>query len=91
MIWNALLDGFFNFFELFFFWLPEVTIADIPYYGSGISANLTEVVHTWNSFMETFPYAEVGFTMFLWVVIPTELLLLVAKIILGHRVPVNSR
>jgi len=91
MIWNFLIEGFFGFFTIIFMWLPEVTIADIYYFGEGISSNLITVVQHWNSFIDTFPYAEVAWTEFLWAVIPFELTMLGLKILLGHRVPTNDR
>ena len=89
MIWNLLIDGLFLVLTAIFYFLPEVSLADIPIIGSSITTNLPIIVHHWNGFMEIFPYAEDTWNVFLYVIIPFEILLLIAKFFLGHHVPVN--
>jgi len=78
------------FFELLFSWLPDVSVASIPVIGPSLAEYLLLAVTKWNAFMVTFPYAEVVWNVFLFAIIPFELLLLVLKVILAHRVPVSS-
>jgi len=70
-----------------FFFLPVATIATLPVFGQAISDTLYTAVYTWNAFLVTFPYAEVVWQMFLWVVIPLEIGILIEKFFLGHRTP----
>lgn len=58
----------------------------LPY---GLDGAVSYVSGLWSSFLVTFPYAIVAWHMFLWVVLPFEFLLLVFKLILGSRLPVN--
>jgi len=70
--------------------LPPVDIASIPFIGEFLSSTLITVVQVWNAFVDSFPYAGVAWNIFIWVVLPFEVILLVAKFILGHRVPTND-
>lgn len=76
-------------FGAIFVFLPEVTLNSIPFIGDGIVTILTTVSGWWNAFLETFPYAVIVWKIFLFVVIPFEMMLLIAKLFLGHRTPVN--
>lgn len=69
--------------------LPIVTISSIPIVGPSVYSVLVTVVSTWNAFLVTFPYAALPWKLFLFVILPFELLLLVAKLILGHRLPIS--
>lgn len=89
MIINLLINLFLLIFGSLFVFLPEVTISSIPFIGSYISDALVLMVVYWNSFVDVFPYAEIVFHTFLTIILPFELLLIVAKFFLGHRVPVN--
>jgi len=73
-----------------FYFLPVVTIADLPLFGEELADLLVTVITTWNAFLVTFPYAVVVWNMFLFVVMPFEILMLVAKFFFGHRLPANS-
>jgi len=75
--------GLFNF-------IPAVTISSIPVIGSFLSNLLITMVGIFNGFMETFPYAVIVWHMFLWVILPFEILLIVVKFFLGSRVPANT-
>jgi hypothetical protein len=69
--------------------IPTVTLASIPVFGQPITDILTSMIHMWNAFMVTFPYAQTAWHLILWVIIPFEIGLLVLKFFLGHRTPVN--
>jgi len=90
MIIDLIISVLLSLFGFIFSFLPVVTLADIPYAGEGISSTLLWMVTTWNSFMVTFPYAETAWSIFLLIIVPFELLLLVAKFFLGHRVPAHT-
>jgi len=70
-----------------FYFLPIVDIASLPYFGTEIQTTLIWWMHTWNAFLVTFPYAETGWQIFKWIIIPFEIALLVGKVLLGSRVP----
>lgn len=66
------------------------TIASIPYVGQGFSDVLYAIVGYWNSFLQTLPYFQLPWTIFVKFMIPFEIALLLAKSILGSRVPVRD-
>jgi len=70
--------------------LPPVDIASLPFIGEFLSSTLITVVQILNAFVDSFPYAGVAWNIFIWVILPFEVVLLVAKFILGHRVPTND-
>jgi len=70
--------------------LPVVTIADFPLIGSNVSSTLTTAALTWNAFIATFPYAEEAWNIFIYVIIPFELLMLTGKFFFGHRLPAHN-
>jgi len=70
-----------------FYFLPVVTISSIPVIGTAVSGYIDTIVTTWNAFMITFPYAQTGWDVFIYVILPFEILLLLGKMFLGSRVP----
>lgn len=87
MIINYLISFILGIISIFFVFLPVVTLADIPVIGDTISSLLLTMVRMWNSFIDTFPYAGTAWQVFLYVILPFELLMLVGKFFLGHRMP----
>jgi len=85
---------FINFILLIFGWiftlLPHVTISSLPIIGEFLSSTLIQMVRVWNAFIETFPYAQVGWDVFKYVIIPFEGLMLLGKFFLGSRMPSHS-
>jgi len=69
---------------------PVVVLADIPIIGPSFSSTLTTAVLYFNSFAETLPYIRVVMDMFLFVVLPTEFLILILKFFLGSRTPISN-
>lgn len=90
MIFNLLLNLILLVFGSLFVFFPVVAIADIPYVGSFLSSTLIQMIQVWNAFLITFPYAVTGWHIFLWVILPFEVLLLVMKFFLGHHVPTHN-
>jgi len=90
MIINLIIGAILEFFTALFYFLPVVTISSLPYVGTDLSNILDQIVLIWNAFMVTFPYAQTIWTIFLTVILPFEILLLVAKVILGSRVPAHT-
>jgi len=74
---------------IIFYLLPDAALADIPLIGNSVSSILLTVVRYWNTFMETFPYAQTGWDIFIYVIIPFEIALLTLKLFLGSRTPVS--
>lgn len=87
MIINFIIKIIFDFFSAIFSFLPTVSIATIPVIGETVSSLLLQIVQVYHAFIETFPYAIVGFNVLIYVILPFELLMLVAKFFLGHRAP----
>lgn len=87
MIINLAINFVLLVFGSLFVFLPEVDIASIPFVGSFVQSLLLSAVSIWNTFMDTFPYAETAWEVFLIVILPFELLLLITKFFLGHRAP----
>jgi len=71
------------------YFFPVVTIASIPMVGPQISAVLVQVNGLFNAFLSLFPFAVIVWHLFIYVVLPFEVLLLVAKFFLGQHVPAN--
>lgn len=70
--------------------LPVVNIASLPLIGPVLSSSLSQAVSVWNAFLVTFPYASIAWQVFLYVILPFELLMLIAKFFLGHRLPAHT-
>lgn len=56
----------------------------------GIDNALVVAVGVWTGFMETFPYAVVGWNLLLYFILPFEFIMLIAKMVLGSRTPIHS-
>jgi len=90
MIVTFLLNVIIMIFSVVFYVLPVVTIATIPIIGESVSETLYLMVSYWNSFMLTFPYAEVGWEIFILIIVPFEIGLVIAKFFLGSRTPAET-
>ena len=90
MIINLLINFILLVFGSLFVFLPVVHLTDIPLIGSFFVEYMGIMVHIWNSFMNFFPFAQMGWNMVMYVIIPFELLMLIAKFFLGSRVPNNN-
>ena len=91
MIIDYIIDIIFGTFNsIFTYILVPVSLTSIPFIGSTISGILLSVVSTYNAVIVTFPYAQVGFQVFLYVILPFELLMTVGKLLLGHRMPSHA-
>jgi len=66
---------------------PEVDIASIPYIGSSVSSTLVTAVSYWNAFMVTLPFMADVWHVFLYAILPFEILMIFLKFFLGNRVP----
>jgi len=89
MITNFIITFFVLLLGFIFQFLGVLTIATIPYIGPSVIAVLYTMIGIWNAFMGTFPYALTGWHIFLIVIVPFEILLLIAKFFLGHHVPAH--
>ena len=90
MIINFIIKIIFYFFTAIFSFLPTVTLASIPVIGDTISNILLTMVQKYNAFVESFPYAQTGIRILVYVILPFELLIIIAKFFLGSRVPHNN-
>jgi len=71
--------------------LPVVSISTIPVIGPTVASWLLYTVKLYNGLISTFPYAQVAFQVLIYVIIPFELLMLLGKFLLGHRLPINNQ
>lgn len=69
---------------------PRVTLENIWVIGPTLRSVLVTAVGYMNSIFETLPHLEVVWNMFVYVVVPFEIVLWVMKFILGSRTPVNN-
>ena len=90
MIIDLFIGVILSFIFAIFSFLPTVTIASLPIIGSAVSSTLILMIKYWNSFIETFPYAKLPWQIFLYVILPFEILMIIAKFFLGSRVPTND-
>jgi len=88
MIINLLLSVVVNIVGGIFYFLPIVTIDDIPYIGETVRNTLISVAQTWNAFEITLPYL-ISLKIAIMCVVGFELLLLIGKFFLGGRMPNN--
>jgi len=89
MIFNLLIYLVLLIVTSIFSLLPVVTLASIPIIGPSLQSILITMVRMYNSFIDTFPYAETAFNLLIYVIIPFELLMLLGKFLLGHRLPAS--
>ena len=90
MIFNLLINFVLLIFGSLFVFLPEVTLAQIPYIGDLLIDTLNWAVGLWNSLVLTIPYLDYPMKVFLIVVIPFEVLLITAKFFLGNRMHIAN-
>jgi len=90
MILNLLIQFILQLLSAIFNIFPVVSISSIPYAGEYIAEILLDIVITWNTFMITFPYAEIGWNVLLWVILPFEAIMSLGKFFFGHRLPENK-
>ena len=83
MIITLLINLIIMIFGVLFVFLPVVHLPDVA------NSALITMTSIWNTFLETLPYAQLPWHLFLYVILPFELLLLVAKFFLGHRLPAH--
>jgi len=69
--------------------LPSVGVADIPYVGEFVAQYFTLANGYLQSAMLVLPFMQVVWTCFVYVVIPFEFGLLIAKFFFGSRTPTN--
>lgn len=66
------------------FWLlPTVSLP------VGVVSAMTNMVQYYNSFLDIFPFAVLPTQIFLWIILPFEIGLLIAKFFLGSRIPAH--
>jgi len=90
MIINLLIQFILQLLSAVFSIFPEVSISSIPFAGEDIAEILSDMVITWNTFIITFPYAEVAWNMLLWIILPFEALMSLGKFFFGSRLPENK-
>lgn len=89
MIINLLFNVFILLFGSIFVFLPTVTISSIPFIGEDLYSVLALAVGYWNTFLQIFPFSVVVWHMFLWIILPFEILFIIAKVFFGSRLPAN--
>lgn len=89
MIFNFLISFVVLILGSIFGLLPEYGISDIPYVGQWVYATLQIAVEYMNEFLTIVPPLETLWHVFIWVVIPFELVLMIVKLLLGSRTPAN--
>lgn len=91
MIISLLINFIAVIFGTLFSLLPLVSISSIPVVGVDMAAMVLVAASYFNAFMDTFPYAQPVWWSFITIIVPLEILLLVAKFFLGNRLPTNVR
>jgi len=88
----ALILGFIaSFLAMVFSILPSVGVADIPFIGGYIVTYVSLAMSYWNLALEVIPYFQIVWSTFLYVIIPFEFAMLVAKFFFGSRLPTNNK
>lgn len=68
---------------------PPVTLENIWVIGPFVRSTLVLAVGYWNSFLDTFPYAELPWQIFIYFIIWFEIVLMILRGILGARSPIK--
>jgi len=84
MITTWFLQFFTSFIGFLFSFLPIVTLPQLFLTYLGLA------VRYWNSFLDTVPYLQLPWTLFLTVILPFEVVLITLRFFLGNRTPVNT-
>jgi len=90
MITTTLINFFADLTNRIFFFLPRARIVDLPIIGDNLGNLLDTIIPKWNAFMDTFPYAETVWDIFIFVIIPFEILVMTVKFFLGNRSPIKD-
>jgi len=83
MITLAILNLLYYSIAWVFYLLPNVSL------DSGVSVALHSAVSAYNGFMATFPFAQIVWTSFLWL-LAFEGSILIARFFFGSRLPIVS-
>jgi len=89
MIVSLLINLVILVFGSLFVFLPQASIATIPFIGPQAYDILVSAMRVWNTFAETVPYVVFPWKVLILAILPFEALLLVGKFFLGHRLPAN--
>jgi len=90
MIINLIIQVLINILGAIFYFLPIVSIEDIPLIGESVSNTLLTIIYTWNAVVETLPYLGTVSTVFFTIIIPFEILVILSKFFLGSRSPIKA-
>jgi len=66
-----------------------VTIDSIPLVGEVVHSALLTAVGYWNTFLNIVPYLQLPWHLFLWVILPFEMIMILLRLVLGSRLPVS--
>jgi len=89
MIIALLINIIVSMFGVLFGFFPVVTLNDIPVVGEFVRSTFVMAIGFWNAFIVTFPYAALPWHIFIYAVLPFEVLLIILKFFLGSRAPQN--
>lgn len=71
-------------------YLPDAHIWELPIFGSQIYSALSSAVLAYYGAVETIPFLDFLSDVFVYVIIPFEMMLLALKVFLGNHRPIND-
>jgi len=86
LILNFIADAFATVMSI----MPSVGIQDIPYIGEAVYTYWVLAVSYMHTAFTIIPFTEIVWNSFVYVIIPFEFSLLILKVFLGSRTPINS-
>ena len=89
MIINQIINFIVLCIGILFTFFPVVHLSNIPIIGGGITGILVGIIQTWNAFLITFPYAQIVWHIFLYLIIPFEISIILLRFFFGNRLPLD--
>ena len=89
MVLTLILKFIASLLAMFLSILPTVGVADIPFIGAYIAQYLSLAVSYINTATVILPFMAVVWHTFIWVILPFEFGMLLAKVFFGSRLPAN--
>jgi hypothetical protein len=90
MIISLLLNFIANFVEMLTSIIPSVGVANIPFIGTQVAYYWSLGVGYMNTAVTIIPFTEIVWHSFLYIILPFEFSLLVAKFFFGSHLPSNG-
>ena len=90
MIITLLLSFLADFIAMLTSIIPNVGVSDIPFVGTYVATYWTMAVEYMNTAVTIIPFFDIVWHSFLYIILPFEFSMLIAKFFFGSRLPSNQ-